>query len=263
MGYPRTLQEPRGWAFALCVAIVEPLLKAFTRQDWEDGDRIPATGGCVVVGNHVSHIDPFTFAHFVYGHGRVLRFLAKAEVFDIPVAGRLVRAAGQIPVYRLTKDASLAFRAAVSAVEKGQCVVIYPEGTITRDPGLWPMAGRTGAARIALAAGVPVIPVAQWGPQEILAPYARRPRLLPRTTIHMRAGDPVDLDDLRGRELTPEVLREATDRIMVAITRELERIRGATAPAQRLDPRVAGIRQIGNPDGPDKPRRVRGNGDRT
>lgn len=255
MTYPRKLQEPRGFAFGLCVALLEPLLRVTTRQNWIDGTKIPAHGGCVVASNHVSHVDPFTFAHFLYGNGRIVRFLAKAEVLDLPVVGRLIRATGQIPVYRLTADASKAFTAAVKAVEEGKCVVVYPEGTITREPDLWPMTGKTGAARIALAADVPVIPVAQWGPQDVLAPYAKRPRLVPRKTITVKAGDPVDLDDLRGRKLTPEVLRTATDRIMDAITRELEDIRGATAPEVRFDPKARGVKQIGNPNATEKSRR--------
>lgn len=248
MGYPRPMQEPRGIAFGFCVFLVETWLRIFTRRRWIDGENIPARGGCVVAANHVSHIDPFTFAHFVYGHGRVVRFLAKAEVFAIPVLGRLIAATGQIPVRRLTSDASLAFGAAVRAVEEGKCVVIYPEGTITREPDLWPMTGRTGAARIALSAGVPVIPVAQWGPQDVLPPYAKKPRLLPRKLITVKAGTPVDLDDLRDRPLTPEVLQEATERIMDAVTRQLEDIRGAQAPAVRFDARTAGVREIGNPN---------------
>lgn len=257
MAYPRKLQEPRGAAFAFCVALAEPLLRLLTRQRWIDGEKIPARGGCVVVGNHVSHVDPLTFAHFVYGHGRIIRFLAKAEVLDLPVLGRLIRATGQIPVYRLTVDASEAFRAAVAAVEQGKCVVVYPEGTITRDPDLWPMVGKTGAARVALSTNAPVIPVAQWGPQEILAPYATRPRLFPRKTMVVKAGDPVDLDDLREAELTPAVLREATARIMAAITRLLEDIRGEQAPVERYDPRAHGVKQIGNPHRDKRPRRRR------
>ena len=256
MAYPRKLQERRGWAFGFCVAIVEPLLRLLTKHRWIDGDKIPAEGGCVVAGNHVSHIDPLTFAHFVYGHGRIVRFLAKAEVLEVPVIGALIKATGQIPVYRLTADASLAFRAAVAAVGEGKCVTVYPEGTITRDPHLWPMVGKTGAARIALSTNAPVIPVAQWGPQDILPPYAPLPRLLPRKTMVVKAGDPVDLDDLRGADVTPEVLREATARIMAAITGLLEEIRGEQAPAERYDPRAHGVKQIGNPNR-DKPTRRR------
>ena len=247
MAHARRLQQPRGWAFGFCVAVVEPFMLLFTKRRWSGGENIPATGGCVLVVNHLSHLDPFTLAYFVYAWGRIVRFLAKAELFELPLLGRVVRSAGQIPVYRQTTDASLSFAAAVQAVRQGECVVVYPEGTITRQPELWPMTGKTGAARIALASGVPVVPVAQWGVQEILAPYARRPRLLPRKTVTVTAGTPVDLDDLRGREPTPEVLRLATARIMDAVTRLLEEIRGEQAPAERYDPRTSGVRQIGNP----------------
>ena len=99
---------------------------------------------------------------------------------------------------------------------------MYPEGTVTRDPQLWPMTGKTGAARVALTTGCPVIPVAQWGPQEMLWPYTRRPRLLPRKTMHVVAGPPVDLADLRAGRWTPMVLRQATARIMAAVTALLE-----------------------------------------
>jgi 1-acyl-sn-glycerol-3-phosphate acyltransferase len=244
---PRRLQERRGWAFGFCVAIVEPLLLLLTKRRWKGGENIPATGGCVLAVNHISHLDPLTCAHFVYAYGRIVRFLAKSELFTIPVLGRIVRSAQQIPVYRLTTDASQSFSAAVESVSRGDCVVVYPEGTITRQPELWPMSGKTGAARIALSSGAPVIPVAQWGAHEILAPYAKRPRLFPRKTISMSAGPPVDLADLRDQPLTPEVLREATTRIMDDVTRLLESIRGEKAPAERFDPRVAGVRQIGNP----------------
>lgn len=248
MGKPRQLTQKRGWAFAVCVGVVKPPLLAFTKPHWIDGHKLPAEGGCIVVANHISHLDPFTSAHFLYDHGRLPRYLAKAEVFDIPVGGRLVRKAGQIPVYRLSTDASQAFSAAVQAVREGECVVVYPEGTISRDPDLWPMTGKTGAARIALSADVPVIPVAQWGAHEILGPYAKRPKLLPRKTVTAKVGDAVELDDLRGERVTRAALRQATDRIMDALTALLADIRESEPPATRFDPRTAGVRQIGNPD---------------
>jgi 1-acyl-sn-glycerol-3-phosphate acyltransferase len=112
------------------------------------------------------------------------------------------------------------------------------------------MRGKTGAARIALTTGRPVVPCVQWGPQEILAPYARRPHVFPRKVMQIRAAAPVDLSDLQGQEMTPELLHEATDRIMAAITALLEDIRGAQAPAVRFDPQVAGVADIGNPNDP-------------
>jgi 1-acyl-sn-glycerol-3-phosphate acyltransferase len=229
------------------VLVAEPFLLVFTKRRWSGGEHIPVEGGVVLAANHISHLDPFTCAHFVYGWGRLVRFLAKSELFELPVVGRLVRSAGQIPVYRLTANAALSLTAAVQAVQEGECVVVYPEGTITRQPDLWPMTGRTGAARIALTADVPVVPIAQWGVQEILAPYAKRPHLLPRKTVWMSAGPPVDLADLRDRPLTPDVLREATRRIMDDVTGLLEGIRGEKAPVERFDPRAAGVAQTGNP----------------
>lgn len=234
------------------VAALRRPLVVLTRRDWRGTENLPASGGCVVAVNHVSEVDPMPFAHFLYDNGRIPRFLGKAEVFKVPVAGRILASAGQIPVYRLTNDAAQAFSAAVAAVEKGECVVVYPEGTLSRDPGLWPMIGKSGAARIALTTGCPVIPCAQWGPQEILPPYARRPRLLPRKLMRISAGPPVALDDLRGQELTTSLLLTATERIMAAITVLLEEIRGEQAPAERFNPRTAGVSEIGNPNRPRK-----------
>lgn len=256
MTMPRRMHEPRGWAWILTISIVRPVLRAVTRPHWEGGEHLPSGGG-VVAANHVSHVDPLTFAHFIHDHGRLPRFLAKAVLFDLFFVGAVLRATGQIPVYRLTAEASRALSAAVEAVGKGQLVVVYPEGTLTRQPELWPMRGKTGAAHIGLVAGVPVIPVAQWGAQEILPPYAKWPRLLPRKTVHVKVAGPVDLDDLRGKEITPEVLQEATERIMDAITALLEDIRGERAPDERFDPRRAGVRLTGNPGPRDRAQRLR------
>ncbi len=243
----RKLDQSRGWAYTVGVCLLKPPLVALTRRTWVDGDKIPASGGCVLVVNHISHADPLTTAHFIYDHGRLPRYLAKSGLFENGLLSRYLRSAGQIPVKRLSTDAVGAYAAAVEAVRAGECVVVYPEGTITRDPELWPMRGKTGAARIALATECPVIPIAQWGVQELLAPYARMPDLFPPKRITYRAGDPVRLDDLRALPASTEVTQEATSRIMAAITGLLEEIRGAKAPAIRYDPRATGTSEIGNP----------------
>ncbi|WP_415630030.1 lysophospholipid acyltransferase family protein [Nocardioides dubius] len=248
----RKLDRPRGWGFVVGAAILKPLLFATTRHQWIDGTKIPATGGCVLVVNHMTHVDPLTTAHFVYDHGRLPRYLAKAGLFKSKVLGTFLRGAGQIPVERLTTEAVGAYAAAVAAVEAGECVVVYPEGTITRDPDLWPMTGKTGAARIALATGCPVIPVAHWGAQELLAPYAKRPDLFPRKKVVYQVGDPVPLDDLRAEPISPEVIHQATDRIMDAITALLAGLRDETPPAERFDPRKRGVKEIGNPHSDDE-----------
>ncbi|MFZ5871711.1 MAG: lysophospholipid acyltransferase family protein [Actinomycetota bacterium] len=236
-----------GAAFHFAVVLLRPLLMAAMRRDWRGAEHLPAEGGFVVVSNHLSHIDPFTLAHFLWDHGYPVRYLAKEAVFRIPVAGAIVRGAGQIPVYRESGDATRAFSAAVAAVRAGECVGIYPDATLTRDPDLWPMVGKTGAARVALTTGCPVIPVAQWGPQDILAPYATRPHLLPRRTVHVWAGPPVDLSPWQGQPLSPPVLREATDAITARLVAMLETMRGEKAPAARWDPRTHDLPRTGNP----------------
>jgi 1-acyl-sn-glycerol-3-phosphate acyltransferase len=241
------LQQRRGWAWTIAVGIVKPLLLATTKQDWVGGEKIPPTGGFVLALNHVSHVDPLTAAHIMYDHGRLPRYLAKSGLFRNKALGFFLRAAGQIPVERLSRNAAGAYGAAVAAVRAGECVVVYPEGTITRDPDGWPMVGKSGAARIALETGCPVIPVGQWGAQELLAPYATRPHPFPRKTVHMRVGDPVDLSDLLDQPHTTAVIHEATERIMAAITVLVEQLRHETAPAERFDPRRAGVAEIGNP----------------
>lgn len=110
-----------------------------------------------------------------------------------------MRGTGQIPVYRESTDALSAFRAAIDAVERGECVAFYPEGTLTRDPDGWPMTAKTGAARVALQTKCPVIPVAQWGCNELLPPYAKKPSVLPRKTHQVLAGPPVDLSRFYDR----------------------------------------------------------------
>jgi 1-acyl-sn-glycerol-3-phosphate acyltransferase len=129
--------------------------------------------------------------------------------------------------------------------------VVYPEGTITRDPDGWPMTGKSGAARIALETGCPVIPVGQWGAQQLLAPYAKRPDLFPRKLVTMKVGKPVDLSDLAAKPRTVAIIQEATDRIMAAITAIVEEVRGETAPAERFDMRKSGVRETGNPNKPE------------
>lgn len=246
----RKLQQKRGWAWHLAVPIVKPILLATTTHEWIGGENIPESGGFILALNHVSHVDPLLAAHLVYDHGRLPRYLAKSGLFKNKALGFFLKAAGQIPVERLSRNAVGAYDAAVNAVNNGECVVVYPEGTITRDPDGWPMTGKSGAARIALATGCPVIPVGQWGAQQLLAPYAKKPDLFPRKKIRMRVGPPVDLSDLVAQPRSNAVTQQATDRIMAAITALVEEVRGGQAPAERFDMRRAGVRQTGNPNKP-------------
>lgn len=232
-----------GFWYGLVVVVAKPLLRLFTKREWRGIDNVPAEGGIIVAANHVSELDPFAVGEFLLDHGRPPRFLAKAELFrKAPVKWVLV-GAQQIPVSRNSVDASLALEPAVEALRRGECVLIYPEGSATRDPQLWPMKARTGVARLALLSGAPVIPVAQWGPEQVLPYKARRPRLLPRHRFQVVAGPPVDLSAFVGKPLTAELLRAATDTIMWRVTKQLADLRGETPPDRFFDMKAVAAKE--------------------
>jgi len=234
--------EPGGRVIFGVVSLLHALIAPLTHRDWRDQDKIPARGGVVLVANHISNVDPLALGQFVAFSGRWPRFLAKESLFRIPVVGPVIRACGQIPVRRGTAAAQDALAEAIDAADQGRAVVVYAEGTITLDPDLWPMRARTGAARIALSTHVPVVPVGQWGAQDVM--YGKRihlPHLLPRKTFRLVAGDPVPLDDLREQPVTAAVLAEATTRIMAAVTALVVELRGEQAPAQPFDPRTVPV----------------------
>ncbi len=210
------------------------------RKDWHGAENLPKEGAFLAVSNHVTYADPVTFAHFLYNNGYPPRFLAKIQLFRTPVIGSVMRALDQVPVHRGTTKAKEAVDDGITFLERGQCIAIFPEGTLTRDPNLWPMVARTGAARMALTTGVPVIPVAQWGAQRLLGRYSKILKPIPRKKVTMVAGPPIDLDDLRAKPLTNEVLREATIRIMATLTRMVEQLRGEPAPAVPYNMRKKG-----------------------
>lgn len=216
------------------VILVYPLVSLLFRRRWIGLHQIPATGPAIVAVNHISYADPLIFARYIWDAGRVPRFLAKESVFRLPFPlGRIVTGAGQIPVHRDTADAALALQYAVEALRRGEVVLIYPEGTVTRDPDFWPMQAKTGVARLALLApGVPVVPIGQWGAQNFLDFYAHRFRPWPRKRITISAGPPVDLSDFAGRAPDAAVLHQMTDRIMAAVRDQVAAIRGEQPPAE-------------------------------
>lgn len=223
--------------FRFLAALVLPFMYAIAKFRIVDGDKLPRQGSFVLAPNHFSEIDPLVIGVIMWKLGRMPRFLAKASVFRIPVVATLLRASGQIPVERAGSiRGSEPLQAAATIAEKGSAVVIYPEGSLTRDPELWPMRGKTGAVRMALDAGVPLIPVAHWGTQLVLPRYGRRLSAFPRKTITVKIGDPVDLSAYRGRRLGATELNEATELVMNAITALLEDLRGEKAPAERWNP---------------------------
>jgi 1-acyl-sn-glycerol-3-phosphate acyltransferase len=211
------------------VVLVKPLMTVLTERDWRGMEHIPPTGGIILAFNHVSHADPFTAAHYVYDSGRWPQFLAKEAVFRIPIAGKILHWCRQIPVSRGTVDAVKALDAAVEAVEQSGCVVIYPEGTTTKEPNLWPMRGKTGLARLALATGAPVIPVAQFGMERLFDPRTKKLRLW-RTPIKVWTGPPIDLSKWAGAEANAVTLAEVTEEVMNHLRLMVGEMRGQTPP---------------------------------
>jgi 1-acyl-sn-glycerol-3-phosphate acyltransferase len=199
-------------------------------------ENVPTTGAFVLAPNHYSEIDPLVVGVAMWKIGRMPRYMAKASLFKVPVVGRLLHASGQIPVERAGSRGSDPLAAAKQIADQGLAVVIYPEGTLTRDPDLWPMRGKSGAVRTALEQGIPVIPVAHWGTQLLMPRYGKKISVFPRKTIDVRFGPAVDLSAFAGRKLDSATLTEATDVVMDAITAIFEELRGQTAPAERWDP---------------------------
>jgi 1-acyl-sn-glycerol-3-phosphate acyltransferase len=225
----------RPWE-TFAVLMVKPLSWLLVKKDWREGRRIPRTGGVIIAANHLSWADPVLLSHFLYNNGRWPVILAKATLFKVPFLGLAVRSLLAIPVYRDTAEAARSLEISARRLRAGAAVLFYPEGTCTRDPDQWPMTGKTGAARLALASGATVVPVAHWGAQDVLPYGAKRPRLLPRKTFRVRVGPPVDLSAYAGQEQKGQVLRDATHDIMMAITAELAELRGEKAPAAPYDP---------------------------
>jgi 1-acyl-sn-glycerol-3-phosphate acyltransferase len=226
----RVARRKIGFWKRLAVTVVKPTMIVMSRRDWRGMENIPRTGPVLLVANHISHADPLVLAHFVYDSGRWPVFLAKSGVFKVPVIGWLLHRVDQTPVYRGTVDAVKALESAIGALRDGKCVVIYPEGTTTHEPDLWPMRGKTGAARLWLATGAPVVPVVMWGPERLFDPRTRKVRLKPQTPVAVVAGRPLDLSKWADATPTAGVLAEITEHIMLGVRDLVAEIRGGTPP---------------------------------
>jgi 1-acyl-sn-glycerol-3-phosphate acyltransferase len=237
-------EKTAGWR-ALAMILV-PLVNLFGRHRVTHLERIPPAGAFVFTPNHVTNMDPLISAYVMWKAGRMPRFLAKAVLFRVPVFGALLRASGQIPVDRASRGAD-PLLAAGALLRDDLAVIVYPEGTLTRDPNEWPMRGKSGAVRLALQHDIPVIPMAHWGAQRIMPRYATRSFFgIPRPQVEILIGEPVDLSAWRGRT-DATALAEATSALMQAITALVEELRGETAPRERWDPARHGQSEFGRP----------------
>jgi len=225
-----------GFWFGVAIAVIWPFAMFGTRIAFRGGEHVPRTGGALLALNHVSFSDPIFDVAFTICHGRMPRFLAKSELWSMPVVRRVLAGGGHIPVYRESARATDAYRDAIVAVACGEVVAVYPEATYTADPTGWPMKAKNGIGRIALVTGAPVIPVAHWGTQDVLPPDSKDLRLWPRQRVTIVAGPPVDLSRWLGGPRTRTALDGATAAIMADVTALVAEIRGEKAPAQPYDP---------------------------
>lgn len=247
----RSREKSRPSVFWPLAAMVVPLVSLIAKIRVTGAEKLPREGSFVLAPNHYSEFDPLVVAVAVWRSGRAPRFMAKESLFKVPVLGWFLHRTGMIPVAR-TSSASSAkqtMKQSAALVEHGRGVIVYPEGTLTRDPDLWPMRGKSGAVRLALADGIPLIPMAQWGTQAIMGRYQKGLSLWPlRKPVHVLIGDPIDVSDLRARASEPAALNEATTRLMNAITVLLEQLRDEKAPAERWNPSSHGQKETGRLD---------------
>lgn len=232
-------------------SIVVPLVSYFARIEITGRENLPRRGAYVLAPNHYSEFDPLIVAVAVWRLGREPRFMAKESLFRIPVLGAALRATGMIPVARSSSAmaAKETLRHSRELVEHGRGVIVYPEGTLTRDPDLWPMRGKSGAARLALAGDIELIPMAQWGTHEIMGRYEKALKFWPpRKRVRVLIGKPIDVSDLRLLPNEGAAIIAATDRLMAAVTSLLEELREEKAPAQRWNPTAHGQKETGRLD---------------
>jgi len=225
---------PGPW-WRLAQIVILPLFNAFVTMRLKPGSTLPTEGPFIVAPNHYSEIDPVVMGVAVWKLGRTPRFLAKASLFRIPVLGFYLRKTGQIPVEREARGNS-AIDAAHQLMNSGQGVIVYPEGTLTRQPELWPMRGKSGAIRMALETGIPLYPAAHWGTQNLMARYGKKITVRPRPVIDVVIGQPMDLSQYQGKTASKELLDKATNDLMLQIQALVSELRGEPAPKKIFEP---------------------------
>lgn len=214
--------------YLLAKGLLKPWLGTWFKWSLEGLENIPKKGPGLLAVNHIAYLDPLAAAYVVDKVGRVPRFLAKAELFDDKKIGWVLKGAKQIRVERGSREAPMALDRAIEAVNKGELVVIFPEGTITTNPDLSPMAAKTGAARLALATGVPITPCALWGTANVWGKSSKK-NWKPRQDIAIRVGESIELT---GDPSSAEVWATEGAKVMDAIATLVASLR-AVVPDRR------------------------------
>ena len=233
--------KPTRWGNAVyrCAGnLLRPLYHLPMKIEIQGAEKLPQEGGFIVVSNHLTMVDPITAAYPLFRAGILPRFLAKESLFRAPLLGWLMRQCAHIPVARGSAHAGQSLLVAQQVLEAGGAVLIFPEGTLTTDPELWPMSSKTGAARLALATGAPIYPLAHWGDQNFLDQEGKVHWAWPRHRVKVVIGDRIDVSDLQTPQETTgrpshKQLKELTNRMLDSLTSLLEEIRQEKAPSGR------------------------------
>ena len=244
-------ERGNAWITACALALF-PLTRILARRRYSGAERLAIPSGALVVANHISHLDPVFDTVFIRTSGRLPHVLAKASLWKLPVVGRAMVGTGQIPVERGGGAGQAALQAATDALADGKVVLIYPEGTVTKDPDLWPMRPRPGVAALALSGDFPVIPVAHWGSHRVYTSYVKGMRLrpFPRKDVYVVAGDPIDLSQWRGKPIDNRAIRDVSYLIMGRVRDMVAELRGEQPPADFYDPKRARRETSSGADGP-------------
>lgn len=247
VGTARPVARRAGLVIALAQLPLRPLLTLLTRPRWQGTEQLGIDGPAIVCGNHLSALDPFSFGHLLQASGVAPRYLAKESLFRVPVLGALLRAARQIPVRRGTSRSADALVDARAALARGEIVMIFPEGTYTRDRHLWPMRGRLGAARLALGTGAPLLPIASWGGRALWPVGSPLPRPGRGRRVEALVGAPFTAS-VRSGETEHEAAVRVTEELMARLAALLGQLRGEEPPAVLHDGRTDTHRpEVGRP----------------
>jgi 1-acyl-sn-glycerol-3-phosphate acyltransferase len=212
------------------------------RRDVEKrGDDVLPPGGLIVVANHTSLADGLFLALVGQRLGRPLRLLGTAGIIEAPLLGRLFKRLGFIAVHRQSDNPASALEPAAEAIRAGDAIALYPEGRITRHSKHWPERAKTGAVRLALMTGAPIVPVASVGIEQVVGRKRRRILLqlfinvVKRPKVRLQVGDPIDIRKLIGIgpsiEPTADEIRLAADEVSRRLISMLETMRGEVAPS--------------------------------
>lgn len=210
------MRRPEPW-YRFAVTTLRPPIALWFNWRFEGMEHIPEEGPVLVAANHISYFDPLAHGYMLVKAGRRPRYLAKSELYNNWLLRHVLEGAKQIRVERGSGSTEPLDNAG-RALKAGEVVVVYPEGTVTKNPDYTPMQAKTGIARLTLATDVPVVPIAVWGSQNVWQRDGARSLAFGRP-IWVKAGPPLDFSRFDGQENEPAALREVADTVMDELSR--------------------------------------------